>query len=100
MKQHQEIRHDYFSDKFVKEVEIMGVTSLDNKAAFIIGNDFVGSGGDGNSTMQSHLKRLRELQQCLHCLRDTSDLLIKEECTTTECPQFVSTKEVCPVCKE
>ena len=47
-KQHQEIPHDYFSDKFVKEVEIMGVTSLDNKAALIIGNDFLGSGGDGD----------------------------------------------------
>ena len=100
VKQHQKIPHDYFSDKFVKEVEIMGVTSLDNKAALIIGNDFVGSGGDGNSTLQFHLKRLQELQQCLHCLQDTSDLLIKEECSTTECPQCVSTKEVCHVCKE
>ena len=100
VKQHQEIPHDYFSDKFVKEVEIMGVTSLDNKAALIIGNDFVGSGGDGNSTLQFHLKRLQELQQCLHCLPDTSDLLIKEECSATECSQCVSTKEVCDVCKE
>jgi hypothetical protein len=100
VKQHQEIPHDYFSDKFVKEVEIMGVTSLDNKAALIIGNDFVGSGGDGNSTLQFHLKRLRELQQCMHCLQDTSDLLIKEECTPPECPQCVSTKDICRVCKE
>lgn len=99
VKQHQEIPHYYFSDKFVK-VEIMGVTSLDNKAALIIGNDFVGSGGNGNSTLQFHLRRLQELQQCLHCLQDTSDLLIKEECSTTECPQCVSTKEVCHVCKE
>lgn len=100
VKQQKEIPHDYFSDKFVTEVEIMGVTSLDNKAALIIGNDFVGSGGDGNSMLQFHLKRLQELQQCLHCLQDTSDLLIKEECSTTECPQCVSTKEVCHVCKE
>lgn len=61
VKQQQEIPHDYFSDKFVKEVEIMGVASLDNRAALIIGNDCVGSGGDGNSTLQFHLKRLREL---------------------------------------
>lgn len=90
VKQQKEIPHDYFSDKFVTEVQIMGVTSLDNKAALIIGNDFVGSGGDGNSMLQFHLKRLQELQQCLHCLQDTSDLLIKEECSTTECPQCVS----------
>lgn len=64
VKQHQDIPHDYFFDKFVKEVEVMGVTSLDNKAALIIGNDFVGSGGDGNLTLQCHVKRLRELQQC------------------------------------
>jgi len=61
VKQQQEIPHDYFSDKFVREVEIMGVASLDNRAALIIGNDCVGSGGDGNSTLQFHLKRLREL---------------------------------------
>ena len=100
VKQHQEIPHDYFSDKFFKEVEIMGVTSLDNKEALIIGNDFVGSGGDGNSTLQFYLKRLQELQQCLHCLQATSVLLIKEECTTTECPQCVSSKEICRVCKK
>ena len=100
VKQHPEIPHDYFSDKFVKEVEIMGVTSLDNKAALIIGNDFEGSGGDGNCTLQFHLKRLQELQQCLHCLQDTSDLPTKEESLTTECPQCVSTKEVCHICKE
>lgn len=100
VKEHQDIRHDYFSDKFVKEVEIMGVTSLDNKSALIIGNDFVGAGGDGNSTLQCHMKRLRELQQCLHCLQDSSDLVINEDCLTTECPECVSKKEVCGVCKE
>ena len=36
----------------------------------------------------------------MHCLQDTSDLLIKEECSTTECPLCFSTKEVCLVCKE
>ena len=53
VKQNQKIPHDYFFDKFVKEVEITGVTSLDNKAALIIGNDFVGSGGNGNSQSNS-----------------------------------------------
>ena len=58
VKQHQEILPDSFSDKFIKVVETMGVFSLDNKAALIIGNDFEGSGGDGNSTLQFHLKQL------------------------------------------
>lgn len=47
-----------------------------------------------------YLKQQQELQQCLHCLQDTSDLLMKEECTTTKCLQSVSTKDVCHVCKE
>lgn len=98
VKQNQKIPHDYFFDKFVKEVEIIAVTSLDNKAALIIRHDFVGSGGNGNSTLKFTLGNC--LQQCLHCLQGTSDLLIKQECTTTECSQWVSTKQVCHVCKE
>lgn len=77
VKQNQKIPPNYFNNKFVKEVEIMGVTSFDNKAGLIIGNDFIGSGGGGNSTLQTHLKQLWELQQCVHCLQDTSDILIK-----------------------
>lgn len=46
----------------------MGITTLDNKSALIIGNDFTGSTGDGNFMLQCHVKCIKELQQCLSCI--------------------------------
>lgn len=48
--------HEYFKIKFVTEVQIMGITTLDNKCALIISNDFQGSTGDGNSTLQCYFQ--------------------------------------------
>lgn len=47
--------HESFKDKFVTEVQIMGITTLDKKAALIIGSDFTGPTGDDDSTLQCHL---------------------------------------------
>ena len=51
VKENPTLPHESFKDKFVTEAQIMGITSLDNKSALIIGNDFMGSTGDGDSTM-------------------------------------------------
>ena len=51
VKENPTLPHESFKDKFVTEAQIMGITSLDNKSALIIGNDFTGSTGDGDSTM-------------------------------------------------
>lgn len=40
----------------------MGITTLDNKTSLIVENDFVGSEGDGRSTLQCHVQRLREVK--------------------------------------
>ena len=60
VQENQNIPH--FAEKFVTEVEIMGITTLDNKTSLIVGNDFVGSEGDGRSTLQCHVQRLREVK--------------------------------------
>ena len=85
--------------KFVTEVEIMSITTLDNKTSLIVGNDFVGSEGDRRSTLQCHVQRLRELQQCLNCLQGSEGLTVKEVCHTTECGICLSSKAVCEACK-
>ena len=46
----QDHPHEDFANKFITEVEIMGLTTLDNKTALIIGNDFCGKDGDGRTT--------------------------------------------------
>lgn len=78
----------------------MGITTLDNKCALIIGNDFTGSTGDGNSTLQCYLERLCELQHCLNCLKESSDEVVKNECDTTVCEECFSTESVCSRCRE
>ncbi|KAL9957638.1 hypothetical protein ACROYT_G034559 [Oculina patagonica] len=83
VKENPTLPHESFKDKFVTEAQIMGITSLDNKSALIIVNDFTGSTGDGESTMNCHAKRIQELQQCLSCLREFQDAIVKEECHTT-----------------
>lgn len=99
VQENQNIPHKHFAKKFVTEVEIMGITTLDNKTSLIVGNDFVGSEGDRCSTLQCHVKRLRELQQCLNCLQGSEGLTVKEVCHTTECGKCLSSKAVCEACK-
>ena len=77
----------------------MAITTLDNKTSLIVGNDFVGSEGDGRSTLQCHVQRLRELQQCLNCLQGSEGLTVREVCHTTECGDCLSSKAVCEACK-
>ena len=100
VKNNPTLPYENFKDKFVTEVQIMGITTLDNKCALIIGNDFTGSTGDGNSTLQCHLERLRELQHCLNCLKESSDAVVKNECDTTVCEECFSTESVCSRCRE
>lgn len=100
VKENPTLPHESFKDKFVTEAQIMGITSLDNKSALIIGNDFTGSTGDGDSTMNCHAKRIQELQQCLSCLREFHDAIVKEECHTTVCEECFSAENVCDTCRE
>ena len=99
VKNNPSLPHESFKDKFVTEVQIMGITTLDNKAAFI-GNDFTGPNGDGDSTLQCLVKRIQELQQCLNCLRENADAIFKEECHTTVCGECFSMEDVCSTCRE
>ena len=69
VRENQSIPHEHFKNKFFTEVEIMGIITLDNKTALIVGNDFTGTEGDGRSTLQCQVRRLREVQQCLNCLQ-------------------------------
>lgn len=100
VKNNPPLLHESFKDKFVKEVQIMGITTLDNKAALIIGNDFTGLSGDGDSTLQCHVKRIQELQQRLNCLRENPDAIVKEECHTTVCGECFSMADVCSTCRQ
>lgn len=99
IRENQEVPHEHFANKFVTEVEIMGITTLDNKTALIVGNDFTGTEGDGRSTLQCHVRRLRELQQCLNCLQKGEDLIVQEECHTAEgdTSAFLTKSSVNPV---
>lgn len=99
VRENQEVPHEHFANKFVTEVEIMGITTLDNKTALIVGNDFTGTEGDGRSTLQCHVRRLRELQQCLNCLQKGEDLIVQEECHTAEgdTSAFLTKSSVNPV---
>ena len=99
VQENQNIPHEHFEEKFVTEVEIMGITTLNNKTSLIVGNNFVGSEGDGRSTLQCHVQRLRELQQFLNCLQGSEGLMVKEVCHTTECGDCLSGKAVCEACK-
>ena len=45
VQENQNIPHEHFEEKFVTEVEIMGITTLNNKTSLIVGNNFVGSKG-------------------------------------------------------
>ena len=99
VRENQSIPHEHFKNKFLTEVEIMGITTLDNKTALIVGNDFTGTEGDGRSTLQCHVRRLREVQQCLNCLQGGEGLTVKEECHTSECNECLSSKAVCETCK-
>ena len=77
----------------------MRITTLDNKTALIIGNNFTGTEGNVRSTLQCHVRRLRELQQCLNCLQRGEDLTIKDECHTSACNECLSSKAVCEAYK-
>ena len=94
VQENQNIPHEHFAKKFVTEVEIVGITTLDDKTSLIVGNDFVVSEGDGRSTLQCHVQRLRELQQCLNSLQGSEGLTVKEVCHTTECGDCLSNKAV------
>lgn len=78
----------------------MSITTLDNKAALIIGNDFTGPNGDGDSTLRCHVKRIQVLQQCLNCLRENQDAIVNEECHTTVCGECFSIEDVFSTCRE
>lgn len=84
-----------FRDKFVMKEQIMGMMALDNKAALIIGNDFMGSTSYGDSTLQCQVKQIQELQQCLNCLYKNMDVIVKEECYTTACEKCNLMQEIC-----
>lgn len=45
------------------------------------------------------MRWLRELQQCLNCLKNGDDLTVQEECHTAECNECISNKAVCEHCK-
>lgn len=99
VRENQNIAHGHFANKFVTDVEIMGITTLDNKTALIVGNHVIGKEGDGRSILQCHLRRLRELQQCFNCLQGGESLIVKEKCHTLECNECLSSKSVCETCK-
>ena len=92
--------HESFRDTFVMKEQITGMMALDNKAALIIGNDFVGPTSSGGSTLQCQVKQFQELQQCLNCLRENMDAIVKEECYTTVGEKCNSMQEICSTCKE
>lgn len=69
IRRNQDLPHEDFANKFITEVEIIGLTTLENKTALIIANNVSGKDGDGRTTLQCHLRRLRELQQCLNCIQ-------------------------------
>ena len=78
----------------------MGITTLDYKLAVVLGSDFVNNSGTGQSTFETHLKRLKELQQCKSCLeREKSVTVAGESCTTSECPNCTENRSVCHECK-
>lgn len=93
----QNVPHKLFAEKLATEVEIVGVKSLDNKTALIVGEDFTGP-GDGRTTMQCHVHRLRELQQSLNCLQSGEGPIVKEECVISECDDCFSREAVCEAC--
>ena len=98
--ENQIISPEFFKDKFVTEAEIMGITTLDYKLAVVLGSDFVNNSGTGQSTFETHLKRLKELQQCKSCLeREKSVTVAGESCTTSECPKCTENRSVCHECK-
>ena len=92
--------HESFRDTFVMKEQITGMMALDNKAALIIGNDFVGPTSSGGSTLQCQVKQMQELQQCLNCLRENMDAIVKEECYTTVGEKCNSMQEICSTCRE
>ena len=100
IKENPTLPQQSFKDKFVTKAQIMGITSLDNKSALIIGNDFARSTGDGESTMNCHEKQIQELQQCLSCLRKFQDAIVEEECHTTVCEECSSVENVCDASRE
>lgn len=92
--------HESFRDTFVMKEQIMGMMALDNKATLIIGNDFMGPTSSGGSTLQCQVKQMQELQQCLNCLRENMDAIVKEECYTTVGEKCNSMQEICSTCRE
>lgn len=88
VKDNPTLPHEYFKDIFVTEVQITGITTLDNKCALFIGNDFARVTGDGNSTLQCHTARVRHPYHCPNCLRQSSDAMVKDDCDTTVCEEF------------
>lgn len=99
IRRNQDLPHEDFANKFITEVEIIGLTTLDNKTGLIIGNDFSGKDGDGRTTLQCHLQMLRELQQCLNCIQRGEALTVTQECLTAECDECLTRKAVCKTCK-
>ena len=100
VKDNPALLHEYFKDKFVTEVQITGITTLDNKCALIIGNDFTGVTGDGHSTPQCHLARIRHLHHYPNCLRQCTDAIVKDDCDTTVCEECFSSECLCGRWKE
>lgn len=58
------ISSKFFKDKFKTKAETKGITTLDYKLAVVLGGDFVNNSGTAESTFQTYLKHLKELQQC------------------------------------
>ena len=86
----------FFKDKFITEAEIIGITTLDYKLAVVLGSDFVNNRRTAESTFQTHLKRLKELQQCKTCLeRKESVIVAGESCMNSKCPTYTENRSVC-----